>query len=92
MSSLIVCRILASNYQANNQYNRAGAKCPIFLVMIVFSNKSSLMNPVSNAVLISIESGFCNNKSGFFQRQVRVSGTCFCGFRFSTGPSPVRVS
>ena len=33
MSSLIVCRILASNYQANNHYNRAGAKCPIFLVM-----------------------------------------------------------
>ena len=34
MSSLIVCRILASNYQANNHYNRAGAKCPIFLVMV----------------------------------------------------------
>ena len=35
MSSLIVCRILASNYQANNRhYKRAGAKCPIFLVMI----------------------------------------------------------
>ena len=33
MSSLIVCRILASNYQVNNHYNRAGAKCPIFLVM-----------------------------------------------------------
>ena len=33
MSSLIVCRILASNYQANNHCNRAGAKCPIFLVM-----------------------------------------------------------
>ena len=33
MSSLIVCRILASNYQANNHHNRAGAKCPIFLVM-----------------------------------------------------------
>ena len=36
MSSLIVCRILASNYQANNHYNRAGAKCPIFLVMIKY--------------------------------------------------------
>ena len=33
MSSLIVCRLLASNYQANNHYNRAGTKCPIFLVM-----------------------------------------------------------
>ena len=33
MSSLIVCRILASNYQANNHYNRADAKCRIFLVM-----------------------------------------------------------
>ena len=37
MSSVIVCRILASNYQANNHYNRAGAKCPIFLVMLVFT-------------------------------------------------------
>ena len=34
MSSLIVRRLLASNYQANNHYNRAGAKCPIFLVMM----------------------------------------------------------
>ena len=34
MSSLIVCRILASNFQANNHYNRAGAKCTIFLVMV----------------------------------------------------------
>ena len=33
MSSFIVCRKLASNYQANNHYNRAGAKYPIFLVM-----------------------------------------------------------
>ena len=33
ISSLVVCRILASNYQANNHYNRAGAKCPIFLFM-----------------------------------------------------------
>ena len=31
MSSLIVCRLLAFNYQANNHYNRAIAKCPIFL-------------------------------------------------------------
>ena len=31
----------------------------------VFST-SFLMNPVSNAVLISIESGFCKSQSGFF--------------------------
>ena len=41
MSLLIVCRLLASNYQANNHYNRAGAKCPIFLVIQCFAGKSS---------------------------------------------------
>ena len=53
MSSLIVCRILASNYQANNHYNRAGAKCPIFLVMYTAGSAGSYVFAVHNLQISS---------------------------------------
>ena len=47
MSSLIICRILVSNYQANKHYNRAGAKGPIFLVMLAPLRNERLQEKVS---------------------------------------------
>ena len=78
MSSLIVCRILASNYQANNHYNRAGARCPIFLVMSflirdIFRSHDFFVNfchAICGYILIlarSIEGGFGTSFSKLYE-------------------------